>query len=309
MGTCFPSLYVIKTAPMASFAAARYIINSSFSFGTVNIGSSAINCFIPLHAISASAVHWKSLFFMHFFNVLKNGKDFSADLDRNLFRLASFSFSFCTSFRHFGDGRLRTASTLFGHTLSPSASTLYPRKLLMTRSSTYTSKFQPICFWKALSTKRWRLPPFFCLTGGVLTIRTALFVIPLSRAYGYVCFEYSGWIATNIFSSVTWLMTGRGTLGSETIEHFSGMILLLRSEKGDLITMKFIRADVECSLSLIFTSNDICPRGHIISLEPPFTYMRCTQCPLISALMIIGPSVPSSSSRVGKEITDSKEKV
>ncbi|GKF53709.1 hypothetical protein Tco_0160619, partial [Tanacetum coccineum] len=43
---------------------------------------------------SASAVYWKSLFFVHFFKVLKNGIDFSADLDRNLFRLANFSFSF-----------------------------------------------------------------------------------------------------------------------------------------------------------------------------------------------------------------------
>nr|GEW33968.1 putative reverse transcriptase domain-containing protein [Tanacetum cinerariifolium] len=58
----------------------------------------------------------------------QNGKDFSADLDRNLFKLASFPFGF-TSFRHFGDGRLRTASTLFGHILSLSASTLYPRKV------------------------------------------------------------------------------------------------------------------------------------------------------------------------------------
>ncbi|GJV00560.1 hypothetical protein Tco_1329830 [Tanacetum coccineum] len=34
---------------------------------------------------------------------------------------------------------------------------------------------------------------------------------------------------------------------------------------GDLTTMKFIQAEVECSSSPIFTSNDICPNGHIIS--------------------------------------------
>nr|GFB48799.1 reverse transcriptase domain-containing protein [Tanacetum cinerariifolium] len=43
--------------------------------------------------------------------------------------------------------------------------------------------------------------------------------------------------------------------------------------------------------------------------EPPSTYMRCTQCPPISASMIMGPFVPSSSHRVGKEITDPGEKL
>ncbi|GKF63941.1 hypothetical protein Tco_0187389, partial [Tanacetum coccineum] len=41
-------------------------------------------------ACSASGVQWKSLFLMHFFKVLNSGKDFSADLERNLFRLANF---------------------------------------------------------------------------------------------------------------------------------------------------------------------------------------------------------------------------
>nr|GFA17982.1 reverse transcriptase domain-containing protein [Tanacetum cinerariifolium] len=54
-----------------------------------------------------------------------------------------------------------------------------------------------------------------------------------------VCSGYSKWIATWIFSFVTWLMTGHGT-----------------PEEGDLTTMKFIQADVECSSSPIFTSND-----------------------------------------------------
>ncbi|GJY07987.1 reverse transcriptase domain-containing protein [Tanacetum coccineum] len=56
-------------------------------------------------------------------------KDFSAYLDRNLFKLANFPFNFCTSFKHLRDGRLRATSTLSGHTLSPSVSTLYPRKV------------------------------------------------------------------------------------------------------------------------------------------------------------------------------------
>nr|GEX78442.1 hypothetical protein [Tanacetum cinerariifolium] len=58
---------------------------------------------------------------------------------------------------------------------------------------------------------------------------------------------------------------GHSTLGSETIEHSIRMILLLRNGEGALTTMKFIQADIECFSSPIFTSNDICPRGHIIS--------------------------------------------
>ncbi|GJZ11808.1 hypothetical protein Tco_0546567 [Tanacetum coccineum] len=109
----------------------------------------------------------------------------------------------------------------------------------------------------------------------------------------------------------------------------------------DLITMKFIHAEVECSSSLIFTSRDIWPIGQMVSLlnpmrdvvagiiwllifgrilmkqclyrtsedAPPSTYIRCTKCPPISASMIIGPSVPSSSPKDRKEITVSGEKL
>ncbi|GJW03809.1 hypothetical protein Tco_1562665 [Tanacetum coccineum] len=41
----------------------------------------------------------------------------------------------------------------------------------------------------------------------------------------------------------------------------------------------------------------------------PSTYIRCTKYPPISALMIIGPSVPSSSPKDGKEIVVSGEKL
>ncbi|GJV88343.1 hypothetical protein Tco_1532281 [Tanacetum coccineum] len=44
--------------------------------------------------------------------VLKNSSDLSADLAKNLFRFANFPFNLCTSFRHFRDGKPRTASTL-----------------------------------------------------------------------------------------------------------------------------------------------------------------------------------------------------
>ncbi|GJX02741.1 hypothetical protein Tco_0188657 [Tanacetum coccineum] len=110
---------------------------------------------------------------------------------------------------------------------------------------------------------------------------------------------------------------------------------------GDLITMKFIHAEVECSSSPIFTSRDIWLIGQMVSPlnpisdvvvgiiwllisgrsltkqcsyrtsedAPPSTYIRCTKCPPISASMIIGPSVPSSSHKDGKEITVSGEKL
>ncbi|GKC24450.1 hypothetical protein Tco_1026600 [Tanacetum coccineum] len=42
---------------------------------------------------------------------------------------------------------------------------------------------------------------------------------------------------------------------------------------------------------------------------PPSTYIQCTKCPPITASMIIGPSVPSSSPRGGKEIVVSEEKL
>ncbi|GJY35580.1 hypothetical protein Tco_0420958, partial [Tanacetum coccineum] len=100
-----------------------------FMYCAVSVGSSAISFFICLNAALAFAVYWKSLFFVHFFKALKNGSDFSADLDRNLFRLANFPFRFYTSFRHFGDGRLKTASILSGHTFIPLVFTLYPKNM------------------------------------------------------------------------------------------------------------------------------------------------------------------------------------
>ncbi|GKA67878.1 hypothetical protein Tco_0767795 [Tanacetum coccineum] len=110
---------------------------------------------------------------------------------------------------------------------------------------------------------------------------------------------------------------------------------------GDLTTMKFIHAEVECPSSPIFTSKDIWPSGQMVSPlnpvryvvggiiwllisgrsltkqcsykisvdAPPSTYIRYTKCPPISASMIIGPSVPSSSPRVGKDIVVSGEKL
>ncbi|GJW48500.1 hypothetical protein Tco_0080146 [Tanacetum coccineum] len=105
--------------------------------------------------------------------------------------------------------------------------------------------------------------------------------------------------------------------------------------------MKFIQAEAECSSSPILTNNYICPIVHMIpplnpikrvvagincflisrwsrlkqcsykisEADPPSTYIRCTQWPLISASMIIGPSVPSSSPRGRKKISGLGEKL
>ncbi|GJV97564.1 hypothetical protein Tco_1549141 [Tanacetum coccineum] len=110
---------------------------------------------------------------------------------------------------------------------------------------------------------------------------------------------------------------------------------------GDLTTSKFIQDEVEWSSSPIFTISCICPTGHIISplnpikgmvaginwflisrrrrlkqcsyniseADPPSTYMRCMQWPPISASIIIGPSIPSSSPKGGKEISGLGEKL
>ncbi|GJS88353.1 hypothetical protein Tco_0770989 [Tanacetum coccineum] len=96
-------------------------------------------------------------------------------------------------------------------------------RLLITRSSTYTSKFLPICFWKALSTKRCAWLLFFYLTGGHPS-RT------FSRCSA-ICPEtpiMSTGFQANM-SRLRLMMVEGYASGPETIVHSSGIILLLRS--------------------------------------------------------------------------------
>ncbi|GKE43347.1 hypothetical protein Tco_1470631, partial [Tanacetum coccineum] len=106
-------------------------------------------------------------------------------------------------------------------------------------------------------------------------------------------------MATLIFSSNVLPASGGRVLGPEIIAHSIGMILLLRNVTvppstgnfniscavdgmariflipglpiiplcwdGDLTTMKFIHAEVECSSSRIFASKDIWPNGQLVS--------------------------------------------
>nr|GFB30861.1 hypothetical protein [Tanacetum cinerariifolium] len=120
-----------------------------------------------------------------------------------------------------------------------------------------------------------------------------------------------------------------------------GLSIIPLYEDGDLNTTKFIQAEAECSSCPILTSSCIFPIGHIISplnpikgvvaginwflisgrsrlkqclysiskADPPSTYMRCMKWPSIYASMIIGPSVPSSSSREWKSIYLLREKL
>ncbi|GKD05110.1 hypothetical protein Tco_1180084, partial [Tanacetum coccineum] len=97
-----------------------YTINSSFSLGATSRGNSNKCCFSCLKACSASGVQRKSLSLMHLFKVLNNGKDFSAYLERNLFKLASFPLRLWTSFIVRGDGSCSTAFVLSGHGFIPS---------------------------------------------------------------------------------------------------------------------------------------------------------------------------------------------
>ncbi|GJZ30781.1 hypothetical protein Tco_0575828 [Tanacetum coccineum] len=85
------------------------VMDVSFVFGiqgAVRFESSAICFFIYFKALSASSIQVKSLFLKHHFEILKNGIDFSAAFDKNLFRLASFPFRLCTSFNVLGEGML-----------------------------------------------------------------------------------------------------------------------------------------------------------------------------------------------------------
>nr|GFB99997.1 hypothetical protein [Tanacetum cinerariifolium] len=64
-----------------------------------------------------------------FIGVLKSGKDFSADLEMNLFRLASFPLRLWTYLIVRGDGSCNTASVLSGHGFIPFGFIMYPRNI------------------------------------------------------------------------------------------------------------------------------------------------------------------------------------
>nr|GEY08708.1 hypothetical protein [Tanacetum cinerariifolium] len=114
------------------------------------------------------------------------------------------------------DGRLRTASTLSGHTFNPSGFTLYPRNV---------PSFIPKANMSRLRLSR----PHNCFRPFSVKVEPIVMV----------CSGYSGWIATCIFSSMTWFIMAFGTPGPETIVHSSGIIMLLRNVTVSPVTRNF----------------------------------------------------------------------
>ncbi|GJU93410.1 hypothetical protein Tco_1318166 [Tanacetum coccineum] len=101
------------TALTHSLEAARYMITLSPAFGATSVGSFSMYLFMSSKALSTSRVHRKSFFSRHPFSVLKNGRDFSALLDKNLLRAVSLPFKLCTSLMVLGRLRiLRLESSL-----------------------------------------------------------------------------------------------------------------------------------------------------------------------------------------------------
>ncbi|GJY72846.1 hypothetical protein Tco_0477277, partial [Tanacetum coccineum] len=266
--------------------------------------------------------------------VLKKRSGFSVDLDKNLFKLASFPLRLCASFSIWGDRNFITASTFSGQALIPLMLTMWPRNapsfviIHLQRCSAMdlgtpviSVGFQENISKLSLSKLQSSILPFSDRLPPIVTI----------------CFGYSGWIATLIPSAAVGYWGG-GPLGaSATILHSAGIMVLLRPiiplyGDEDLTTMKFIRALIECFPSPKDTISDICPKGQDISplnpirgvvagtvlfftsrcnllkqcsyntseADPPSIYMRWMRCFSTSASITIGFSCPLSPLRGGK---------
>nr|GFC71367.1 hypothetical protein [Tanacetum cinerariifolium] len=87
------------------------------------------------------------------------GRDFSANLERNLFRLASFPLRLWTSLIVCGYGNCNTTDVLSGHGLIPSGVITYPRNTLSANPNEYFFGLSFIFIFRAC-------PLFFCRTGG-----------------------------------------------------------------------------------------------------------------------------------------------
>ncbi|GJW69372.1 ribonuclease H-like domain-containing protein [Tanacetum coccineum] len=208
--------------------------------------------FCRRQAASASVVHWKLLFLVHFFRVLKKGSDLSADLDRNLLSLANFPFSLCTSFKHFGDGKLRTASTLSGHTLRSVGDSLCNFKMPLPSV--------PKMHLKGLSQG---IPPsslFLVADNHPLDMKTSLPDIQpvfryVTRNSGHICWfpgediqDYYGELLLEFF------LLRPGQL---QVAVFWVLVTLVNAI---LYNIEVNHAEVECS-SCLFYKQDTCPGG------------------------------------------------
>ncbi|GKD69187.1 hypothetical protein Tco_1323277 [Tanacetum coccineum] len=127
MGLWSFSLSTTKTALMQSLTVAKYTIRLSPAFGATSVRSFSMYLFMSSKAISAALVYMKSFFLRHPFSILKNGRDFSALLDRNLLRAACLPFRLCTSLMVLGRLRLVNAWTFAGLALMTCFDTVCPR--------------------------------------------------------------------------------------------------------------------------------------------------------------------------------------
>ncbi|GKA40235.1 hypothetical protein Tco_0732828 [Tanacetum coccineum] len=152
-------------------------------------------------------------------------------------------------------------------------------------------------------------------------------------------FPFSGWLPTIIPFATVGLLERDSFGASTTILHSAGImpgrLIIPLYGDGDLTTIKFIKAFVECSSSPKDTISDICPNGQDISplnpksevmagvirflisgrsllkqcsyntseAEPTSMYMRWMRCSSTSALITIGFSCPPLLAKGGKEIS------
>nr|GEY27520.1 hypothetical protein [Tanacetum cinerariifolium] len=225
------------------------------------------------------------------------GCDFSADLDRNLFSLANFPFSFGRphiplDFFQFAFGMLCLPDVaLEGVSVEGFHLLVYfCEHPLRTFSLCFAMcRGTPAGFQENMSRLRLSKPHN--------SFRSSFDRV---EHIAIVCSRYSRWIATLILYSTTRVMEKGCSSGPETIVYSSGIIFLLRIvsvtgnfnipwavdgttciyltpglpmiplyKVSDLTTTKFIHVNVECSASPIFTGSDIYPIIHMISLLKP----------------------------------------
>nr|GFB01796.1 hypothetical protein [Tanacetum cinerariifolium] len=96
--------------------------------------------------------------------VLNSGKDFPADLEMNLFRLANFPLRLWTSLIVRGNENCSTASVLSGHGFIPSGVTMYPKNIPSTAPNVH---FLGLSFMLIFRNVRNVSPISFCISASV----------------------------------------------------------------------------------------------------------------------------------------------
>ncbi|GJW27369.1 hypothetical protein Tco_0041180 [Tanacetum coccineum] len=184
--------------------------------------------------IASLAAQRKLLFFMQFFKVLNKGKDFSADFDKNLLKLASFPLRLSTSFSVLGTSLLLLRS----------------RRRRLPSSSQFA--FQRL-YLQAVGGDRGT--PVMSAVGSLGEVPLEL-LLPfyIQPVFSVTIPSFSGnLIIPCAVDGTAWIFMRPGR----------PMIPLYGD--GDRTTIKFIRALVECSSSPRDAINNICPNGQDIS--------------------------------------------